>query len=83
MHHEVQRYPIKVKVSFYSSLVRQMLFRRDTTTAIIVIFPIEVSHKFTGRHVGRAYLGGAVNLHLGNNFTVLCTGTCLSIYNAA
>lgn len=83
MHHEVQRYPIKVKVSFYSSLVRQMLFRRGTTTAIIVIFPVEVSQKFTGRHVGRAYLGGAVNLHLGNNFTVLCTGTCLSIYNAA
>ena len=42
-----------------------MLFRGGTTTAIIVIFPIEVSQKFTGRHVGRAYLGGAVNLHSG------------------
>ena len=60
-----------------------MLFRRGTTTAIIIIFPIEVSQKFTGRHVARAYLGGAVNLHLGNNFIVLCTGTCLSIFNAA
>ena len=83
MHHVVQLSPIKVKVSFYSSLVRQMLFRGGTTTAIIVIFPIEVSQKFTGQHVGRAYLGGAVNLHFGNNFIVLCSGTCLSIYNAA